>query len=269
MISIETIFYNYCLTRPDKCDPFHPELDQPFWFGKGSNGRIDVHRREAKKCLKNLSLPRSYKINIILKLWEQGLDFTEEKICMNIPEQRTFEIEMEAIAKYGRKNSGTGCLANQSKGGEGPAGFTHSEESKQKMRGPRPSIAGENNPWWGIPVSEERKEPIRRANTGREPPNKGVPMPEAQKKKLSDSMIGTEPWNKDVPWPEEVKQKMRGPRPSVAGENNPMYGVPLPNKGKKDSEETKRKKSEARKRYFQRMREQKLSEQITSQEEDK
>ena len=52
---------------------------------------------------------------------------------------------------------------------------------------------------------------------------------------------------------ESAKEKMRGTRPSISGENNPMYGVRLmgeknPFYGKHHTEETKKKISEANKR---------------------
>ncbi len=45
---------------------------------------------------------------------------------------------------------------------------------------------------------------------------------------------------------EETKEKMRGPRPSLQGKNNPMYGKPAANRGKKHSKKTIQKMRDAK-----------------------
>ena len=195
------IFYTYKLTRPDKKDPFDSELDQPFWIGKGKKDRIYSHRKEAKKCFKNPSLQRDIRINIIIKLWNLGLDFIEEKICKKISEEEAFEMEILAISKYGRINNNTGCLANLTDGGEGCAGMVFPEESKQKssnsMKG---KYDGENNPFYGCTHTEEIKEYLRIKQTG--------------------NLAST-----------ETKEKMRETRLRLisegvgVGENHPLYGT--------------------------------------------
>jgi hypothetical protein len=281
MTSISNIFYNYCLTRTDKCDPFYPELDQPFWFGKGCNGRMLVHRKDAKKCQKDPSLPRDIRINVILKLWALGLDFAEEKICINLFEQEAFEIEMGAIAKYGRINNGTGCLANLTDGGEGSSGTIYSEESKQKMRKPKTEEQKKNQSksMIGKYPSKETRKKMSEAKKGKPPPNKGKPMSEEQRQKITGENNGH--WG--IPRTEDQK-KAQSER--MSGEKHPMHGkhhkeeaiVKIKearkkqivwNKGKTFSEESKKKMSESRKLYCQLKREQKLAEEITSQEEDK
>jgi hypothetical protein len=169
-VNKKAIFYVYCLRRQDEADPFHLELDQPFWFGKGSNGRMHSHRKAAKKCLRDSSLPRDTRINIIIKLWSLGFDFTEEAIIKNLTEEESFYYEKEFIKIYGRKNNGTGCLANLTDGGEGTSGYIYSEESKQKMRGPK---------------TEEHKKQLRLAKIGKPSNRKGIPISEEQKKLLS------------------------------------------------------------------------------------
>lgn len=44
-------FYIYFLRRPDKIDPIEPWNNQPFYVGKGSNGRYLEHRKEADYLL--------------------------------------------------------------------------------------------------------------------------------------------------------------------------------------------------------------------------
>ena len=69
---------------------------------------------------------------------------------------------------------------------------------------------------------------------------------------LSESMKGENNPNYGKHHPEETKEKMRGPRPCIQGENNPMYevhrcGKDAPNYGKHHSEETRKKIGESSK----------------------
>jgi hypothetical protein len=244
-------YYTYCLTRPDKKDLFYPELDQPFWFGKGHGKRMYSHRQEAKKCLKDPTRFRDIKIKIIIKLWAIGLDFTEEKICMNITEQKSFEIEIEAIAKYGRIDNGTGCLANLTDGGEGSSGYRHSEKSKRKMSDNTIHTdewkqmmselhSGEGNPFHGRTHSEDSKLKISENHadmSGENSPNYGKHWPEDVRKRMSEGMKGKSPPNKGVPCSEEQKKK----------QSEAMKGKIPWMKGKQHDEKTKKQISESHK----------------------
>lgn len=216
---MKTIFYNYCLTRPDKKDPYHPELDQPFWFGKGKNKRMYVHRAEAIKCLKYPSLPRDIRINIIIKLWEQGLDFVEEKICMNIPEQAAFENEKLGIAKYGRINNYTGCLANLTNGGEGNSGYVWSEEALLKL-----SISLKAG------MTEERRQIVAESNR-----NRIWTAESRQKSSISLSGENNGNWRREYP-PEQI-QHIWDYYPDMSGENNPFYNHHHTNEWKQNHSE--------------------------------
>lgn len=127
------IFYLYYLRRPDKIDPLDPSRGQPFYAGKGSNCRIKGHRKEAEKLLHKPGR-KQYKISIIHSLWKQGLDFEEDIYLDDLSEEDAFALEMAAIEQYGRKDNGTGILANLTDGGEGKFGYHISDETKLKMK---------------------------------------------------------------------------------------------------------------------------------------
>lgn len=122
------------------------------------------------------------------------------------------------------------------------------EETKQKLREKNKGQANWNK---GGSISEETKRKISEANTGRVVSdetreklsilNKGKKVSDETKDKISKALKGRTISNDQrqkmsiankgkVAWSKGVKL---GKRPSVSGENNPMFGVPCPNKGKK------------------------------------
>lgn len=82
---------------------------------------------------------------------------------------------------------------NLTDGGEGVVGYIYTEEVKEKMRKPRPSIQGENHPNYGKHLSDELRNKI------------SIAVQKAMQN-------------------EEVLEKIRKPRPSIQGENNRNYG---------------------------------------------
>jgi hypothetical protein len=187
-------------------DPFEPGRACPFYVGKGRNGRVGWHRKEAVRKL-NKSGTKSRKINIIHKLWRQGLDFEEEMIFEGLAEKESIGYEIETIAAYGRLDNKTGCLANLSDGGEGPGtGVVKSDVTRKKLS---KSLSGENNPMYGKKHTKDFIDKLRQINSGKNNkmygkkrpdlaemnrtrinPNFGKPMSEEQKKKISEAMQG-------------------------------------------------------------------------------
>lgn len=213
-------FYVYCLRRPDQEDPFEPGKPCPFYIGKGSNGRKNDHRKQAKFLL-NEPGRKSIKIKIIHKLWKRGLDFTTNILFNKLTEQEAFKYEMEIIAAYGRINNKTGCLANLSDGGEGTSGYLHLNDAKQRI----------GKAQAGKIMSEESKRKIGQKNKGK------VKSAEVRNK-ISVSRKGKSA-GKENPFygrnhTEESIQRMREVK-----------------KGKIVSEETKQKISEAGKRRWE------------------
>ena len=97
-------FYTYAYLREDKT---------PYYIGKGTGRRIYSTNR------KGLKPPKDKSRIIFLK--------------QNLTEEEAFKHEVYMIAVFGRKDNGTGILRNKTDGGDGISGFTHSEETKNKM----------------------------------------------------------------------------------------------------------------------------------------
>jgi hypothetical protein len=117
-----TIYYVYRYNRDD---------GTPYYIGKGSNYRAwEKHGR--------ISVPKDNTKIIIIR--------------ENMIESDAFSLEIELIAKYGRKDNNTGILRNMTDGGDGVSGLIHSEISKSKM-----NISAKNH-YNEHPMSSERKE---------------------------------------------------------------------------------------------------------------
>jgi hypothetical protein len=247
----ERRFYVYYLRRPDKIDPLELRPGCPFYVGKGYNCRYSEHRREAKRLL-HKSGKKLYKIAIIHKLWKQGLDFDEDIVFDNLTEQEAFEIEIQAIAAYGRKNNGTGILANMTDGGDGSVGLKHTEETIAKMR----------DTHLGMLHTNESKNKISTALSGRVRPKewcdaisegkKGKPVSLEVRKIYSDAQKIR---HKENPFNKKTREKLRI---ANLGPNNPMYGkefspehcekIRQHHLGRKQSKETCEKRSQSLKR---------------------
>jgi hypothetical protein len=103
---MKTEFYTYAFLRED---------GTPYYIGKGrgnrcysNNGRHSCNRPAEKSRI------------LILK--------------KNLTEEEAFKHEIYMIAVFGRKDLGTGILRNLSNGGEGPSGYTRSEDHRRKLR---------------------------------------------------------------------------------------------------------------------------------------
>lgn len=102
---VDTDFLVYMYMRED---------GTPYYVGKGRPRRPYI--KTGRPC------PTPPKERIVI--YRDSLD-----------EKTAFELEKELIAKYGRKDLGTGILRNRSEGGEGYSGYKPSEETIKKTSG--------------------------------------------------------------------------------------------------------------------------------------
>lgn len=225
------MYYVYAYLRED---------DTPYYIGKGKENRAYVKH------------PRKNGSNILPK------DENRIKILYeNLSEDEAISIEKQLISEYGRKDLGTGTLINMTNGGDGLSGWIRPQSAidshRDKLKGKsRPKdvvekIASSNR---GKKRSEETKQKLREIHTGRK-------QSEETKRKRAEKLKGLK---------RSEETKLKGSLAKL-GDKNPMYGKVSPKKdkpvsddtkqklrdaniGKKDSEETRRRKSEARKRYL-------------------
>jgi hypothetical protein len=152
-------------------------------------------------------------------------NFGFEILCLCSPENLDEE-EIKSIKEHQSTNEKFGY--NLRDGGGGGSKFT--EESKRRMSERQ---KGEKSPWFGKHHSEETKQKMRMAQTGKT-------MSEESRRKMSEWQKGSKhrSWGKHHS--EETKKKMSE---CNKGEKCCWFG-------KKFSEETKQKMREARQRYL-------------------
>lgn len=129
-------FYVYAWLRPD---------GTPFYIGKGRGYRDKKPRRN-----------RLFN-NIVDKIISDGSSPIVVRIKDGLSEEEAFLFERNEIERYGRRNNGSGILANMTDGGEGTAGLIVSDETKGKLR----------EAHLGVPLSPTHAAHISAALTGK------------------------------------------------------------------------------------------------------
>jgi hypothetical protein len=128
---------------------FRTHQGTPYYVGKGHGKRAYTSKDHNVKCPKD-----PWRIQVIL--------------CES--EDAAFQLEKDLIALYGRKDIQTGnCwLRNLTDGGEGLSNF--SDETRKKMRGPRPAVSRAmigNKRMLGVSRSAETRKKLGDANRRR------------------------------------------------------------------------------------------------------
>lgn len=187
------MFYVYKYLRED---------GSPYYIGKGKDDRAWYKSKHER-----IHLPKD-KSRIVI-------------VQENLSEEQAFQLEIELIKHYGRKDLSTGILRNLTDGGEGSSGAVFGRPSDERIQKIKDALTGRK-------LSDETKEKMSLAaqkiksdkwKESASKNRKGRTLSDTQRKFLSESRMG---------------------------ENNPMFGKESPNKGKKSSEETKEKIRQAR-----------------------
>ncbi len=165
--------------------------DFPFYIGKGCGGRLNAHLEPKSRKSKSL------KNHIINKALADGVAIVPRKIYVGLDNETALMIERSYIAHFGRRDNGTGILANHTDGGEGVDGYVQTpehvenriskirgrprtEEAKAKMRKPRT-----------IPRTPEHAAKIAEAIKGR-----AVPQSEIDNQLIATFNRRPEIWSK-------------------------------------------------------------------------
>jgi hypothetical protein len=176
----------------------HIRLDtnEIFYIGIGSENndyKRAYTKRNRNKHWRNIVNKTDYEVEIVLD------NLTWDEACTK---------EIEFIKLYGRKDLNEGTLCNLTDGGEGPLGFVHSQESREKLS---KSKIGKPTPTKGKPgtnlgkkFSEETKQRMSESHIGKKHALGSKRTNEAKQKysesKLGDKnpMYGKDPWNKGI-----------------------------------------------------------------------
>jgi hypothetical protein len=133
-----------------------------FYVGKGRGNRA-WRASNRNRWWRAIANKHGYEVMIVASGFDEACAFTFEKI---------------AIARYPK-----GQLCNLTKGGEGPSGMVHREDSRLKMSLGR---IGEKNHFFGKTHTEEARIKISKAHTGR----KGPPMSDHVRDRLREINTG-------------------------------------------------------------------------------
>lgn len=134
----------------------HIRLDknEVFYVGVGTKKKWEYNRAKSKwghnKIWWDIIRKSDQKYKVEILLHSNNYDFILEK-------------EKEFIKLYGRKNLGTGTLANLTDGGEGFIGYKKTKEQIEKRRA---TMKGRPSPLRGKKLSEETKKKISLSKEG-------------------------------------------------------------------------------------------------------
>lgn len=268
----EPIFYVYVLLDPRKPGIFqyggYNFEHEPFYVGKGKGNRcLDhlVHIRSNKSS--------TYTARKIRKIFQEcQLEPIIRKMYINLFECVALETEIFLISQIGRMDLKNGPLTNLTNGGEPPTGYVFTREVRDKM-----SLKQK-----GRKHSDETKKKISKAHKGENSYMFGRTMSIDQREKIRKTLIGKMAKEKNPMWgktrsPESIQKQKDWIQKNIeyvkkthtghwVGDKNPNFGNHdklsedhrrkisesqkgriSPMKGKKHSDETKKKISNAQK----------------------
>jgi len=178
-------FYVYQYLRED-CTPYY--------IGKGKGNRAYVNNRTIKKPTDT-----------------QRIKIVKDQLS----EKSAFDLEIELIALYGRKDNNTGILRNLTDGGEGVAGRIDTAETIQKRvtknKGKKRTLEQRlrmSNAQKSRPPREYTDEQKIEISRKISETHKGKPKSTFHKQKLSECFVGKSNGKRT----DETKQKMRKPK---------------------------------------------------------
>lgn len=179
-------YYVYCYK--------HPISLKPFYVGKGSKDRSTFHLKLISANIHK----NKYFSNTVKQLISQNLEPLIEIVQDNLSEQEAYDLEAKLIEEFGRKLfDKDGILCNLSKGGIGPVGYKHSEETKKKMKLLKQSISKEtrkrmSNSHKGKTQSKEtiEKRASKMRGTSRDSTNMHKPKSLSHKEAISAARSG-------------------------------------------------------------------------------
>jgi hypothetical protein len=186
------IYYNYVYLDPRKpgdyvYGEYHFDYE-PFYIGKGSNGRYkSKHKEYCEKIRKDILL--------------EGLETIYHFLYEKSFEDYAYDMEKVLIKAIGRKDLGLGPLLNKSDGGKETCNVIYTDEIRRKIsearKGKHHSDAtrrkigearkGEKNPNYGKAMTEEHKRKMSEEKKGEKNPMYGKNHSEETRKKMSIS----------------------------------------------------------------------------------
>jgi hypothetical protein len=179
-ISTDPIFYVYVYLDPRKPGYYvygnYIFEYEPFYVGKGKNGRSHVHLFESKQKY-NGNKHFSRKIKKIHK--ECCIDPIIIKVKDTLTEDMAFEIEKEMIFVIGRSDKKLGTLCNLTDGGQGSSGYKFTSEQVEKCR--KSHI--------GITLSDEAKKKVGKSSRERKYSDEVKRLRSEQHRKYSTDIV--------------------------------------------------------------------------------
>lgn len=216
-------------------DPRPKKKNVPIYVGKGTaaNGRADVHwRKGARNPLFGA---------VMAKIRAANLEPIVEIVAWFEDEPDAFRHEQKLIEAIGIRSAG-GTLCNLLIGAGG--GWTHSEETKAKIREKRSKQRIAHSPETAAKISAAQKGVKRGPNPEHSARLKGRKLPLSHREKIASSHIG-HPVSQETR--EKISRAHRGrKRPDEARENMRIARL-----GKEATQEVREKMSAAQKRRWE------------------